>query len=293
MEPLIAFESAARHLSFTAAAAELNLSQAAVSQQIRNLEQALGVSLFIRSHRAITLSREGQVYRYTVLAALRQIAAATQELKLPAVGSRLTVGADQSIAAMWLIPRLPDFQRQFRDYTVRIVASDVEHDCLADDIDIAIIHGDGHWPAHSAEPLFAEQVIAVCSPGYLALHPELDSIESLTGQTLLNLENSHWNWMDWRTWLSLNDVHLPVRHQGLQVNSYPLLIDAARNGQGVALGWRYLIDQDLVDGTLVQPVDATASTDFGYYLVAADDNATHPGVIHFREWARNCIAPTG
>ena len=118
LEPIIAFESAARHMSFTLAAKELMLSQAAVSQQIRNLEQALGFDLFVRSHRSIQLTPEGMVYRYTVLAVLNQLATATSELRQPTLQPRLTLAVDQSIASLWLIPRLPSFQQLYPDINV-------------------------------------------------------------------------------------------------------------------------------------------------------------------------------
>ena len=286
LEPLVAFESAARHLSFTAAAKELNLSQAAVSQQIRNLEQALGVALFTRSHRAIQLTAEGLVYRYTVSAVLKQLATATTELKQPVLQTRLTLAVDQSIASMWLIPRLPAFQQQHPDITVRLVVSDIEQDCLAKDVDIAIIHGDGGWAGFQAQILFQEEIFPVCSPAYLRQHPKPASLAALTQETLLNLESSHWNWMDWRMWLSSNEVHLPIQHQGLQINNYPLLIEAAKNGQGYALGWRYLIDESLKNNTLLKPFDETVATAFSYYLVWPDAPGLPAGVAIFRDWAR-------
>lgn len=289
LEPLIAFESSARHLSFTAAAKELNLSQAAVSQQIRNLERSLGVELFSRSHRSIQLSAHGLVYRNSISPALKQIALATTELKTPSVNSRLTIAADQSIASMWLIPRLPDFQQSYPDITVRLVASDIEQDCLSDDIDIAIIHGDGNWQGYQAEELFPEEIFAVCSPEYLKQNPDISSLSALTDEVLLSLENSHWNWMDWRTWLSNNDVHLPVQHQRLHINNYPLLIEAAKNGQGVALGWRYLIDANVQNNSLVKPLETSVKTSFGYHLVWPMNANESPNAAIFRDWSKTHV----
>ncbi|MGI9316729.1 MAG: LysR substrate-binding domain-containing protein [bacterium] len=290
MEPLIAFECAARHLSFTTAAKELNLSQAAVSQQIRNLERSLGVELFTRSHRAIQLSAHGLVYRHSISAALKQVASATTELRVPSANSRLTVAADQSIASMWLIPRLPDFQQLHPEISVRLIASDIEQDCLAEDIDMAIIHGNGNWVNHHSETLFPEEVFAVCSPDYLNRNPKANSLEALTEETLLSLENSHWDWMDWRTWLSNNEVHLPVQHQGLQINSYPLLIEAAKNGQGIALGWRFLIDEYLRNNSLIKLCNTSVATTYGYYLVWPADAEQSPNTTKFRAWANERIA---
>ncbi len=290
LEPLIAFECAARHLSFTLAANELNLSQAAVSQQIRNLENALGVELFVRSHRSIELSNHGRIFRYSIVSALNQIASATTELKAPSKSSRLTIAVDQSIASMWLVPRLPDFQRSNPGIMVRLIASDIEQDCLSQDIDIAIIHGDGKWSNFVAELLFPEEVFPVCSPTYLGDDLTNCCLTTLTDKTLLSLENIYWNWMDWRTWLSSNDIHLPMQHRGLQINSYPLVIEAAKNGQGIALGWRYLIDDSLADGSLIKPFDTSVSTVLGYHMVWPEVSDSSINAAIFRDWARSQLS---
>ena len=293
--PLVAFEAAARHLSFTTAAKELNLSQAAVSQQIRNLEQNLGVPLFARAHRAVQLSPQGRDFQHTVSTILRQLASAAADLRVPAAKVRLTIAADQSVASMWLMPRLPHFQKLFPDVVVRLVASDDERDCLADDIQISIIHGNGNWVGYHAEQFFEEEIFPVCSPGYLDKRKPLTSPSGLTRETLLELEDNHWDWMNWRTWLSGNEVDLPAEHRGFQINSYPLLIQAAKNAQGIALGWRYLIDDDLASGSLVKPIDESLRTAFGYYLVWSDQHELSAMAVAFREWARDelkkqCVA---
>ena len=293
LDPLVAFEAAARHLSFTRAAEELNLSQAAVSQQIRNLEDSLGTALFIRTHRAVRLSSAGRSYQHTVSSALRHLAAATHDLRKPPGSQRLTIAADQSIAAMWLMPRLPGFQREHESVRLRLVASDDERDCLGDDIQLSIIHGDGHWPGYQARKLFAEEVFPVCSPAYLeAMAPVRSCADLLNGQ-LLALEDEHWNWMNWQTWLSANDLHLPAGQAALQINSYPLLIDAARNGQGIALGWRYLVDDDLQNGRLVVVLDKTVETQYGYYLVWPETAQLTNAAVQFMQWALSAYAGNG
>jgi DNA-binding transcriptional LysR family regulator len=285
LDPLVAFEAAARHLSFTRAAIELDLSQAAVSQQIRNLEQSLGTELFVRSHRAVRLSSAGRSYQHSVSSALRQLAAATTDLREPPRDMRLTVAADQSISSMWLLPRLPGFQQRYASVRLRLIASDDERDCLADDVQIAIIHGDGRWPGYNARQLFAEEVFPVCSPGYLESIPPVNSASDLLSGQLLELEDEHWDWTNWQTWLGRNDSHLPAGHAALQINNYPLLIEAARNGQGIALGWRYLVDADLQSGRLVKALDASVATRFGYYLLWQDAAEQSSAARQFTQWA--------
>ena len=170
LDNLIAFEAAARLLSFTRAAQELNVTQAAVSQQIRNLEQVLGLKLFERVHRAVRLTAAGREYQHTVSASLRHLASATGDIRLSQTQPRLTLGCDQSIAALCLVPRLAEFQALHREVAIRLVASDKTADCLGEDIQVSIIHGKGDWAGYDCQMLFEETVFPVCSPSYLQKH---------------------------------------------------------------------------------------------------------------------------
>ncbi|HSF93503.1 MAG TPA: LysR substrate-binding domain-containing protein [Thermohalobaculum sp.] len=285
LEPLVAFEAAARHESFTRAAAELNLTQAAVSQRIRALEQNLGKPLFARAHRQVRLTTAGRALLHAAAPALRQIAAAADELRLPAARTRLTVGADQSIAAMWLMPRLAAFRAAAGEASVRLVASDEEADGLADDVDIAILHGRGAWPGRVSVLLFAEEIYPVCAPAYLDSAPPLRQPADLPGHALLELEDVRWDWMNWRGWLSWAGVHRPAAREPLRINAYPLVIEAAKAGQGIALGWRRLVDSELASGALVRPLPQSARTEFGYHLVWPAARPLPPVAAGFRDWA--------
>lgn len=290
LEPLVAFESAARLHSFTRAANELNLSQAAVSQRIRNLETYLGIALFTRTHKAVQLSPAGIEFQHTVSATLRQLASATADLKAPTFRQRLTVAVDQSVASMWLMPRLPAFQQKHPEIAIRLIASDDEKDCLATDIQVAIIHGDGEWPGFDSQPLFEEEVFAVCAPAFLndcnaSGTTLLEDTSQLVDLVLLELEDNRWDWMNWRVWLSACGTDLPTRHNGYRINSYPLVVEAAKNGQGVALGWRYLVDDYLANGSLVKPLNNSVRTRFGYHLVWPSQQSLAPAGVIFREWA--------
>ncbi|OED40050.1 hypothetical protein AB833_12765 [Chromatiales bacterium (ex Bugula neritina AB1)] len=287
LEPLVAFEAAARLQSFTLAAEELNLSQAAISQRIRNLESFLGTGLFVRSHRAVQLSPSGIEFQHAVSATLRHLACATADLKAPVTPTRLTVATDQSVASLWLMPRLPDFKRRHSEFAIRLIASDEEQDCLGDDVQVAIIHGNGNWPGFNSELLFKEEVFAVCSPSYLRDHSAHRSVDptGFAELVLLELEDKRWDWMNWRAFLSAIGSDHSTGHAAFRINSYPLVIDAARNGQGIALGWRYLVDDDLASGALVKPFDCSVSTQFGYYLVWPHNKAQSSAVIDFREWS--------
>ncbi|WP_246209877.1 LysR substrate-binding domain-containing protein [Pikeienuella piscinae] len=285
MGPLIAFEAAARHENFTRAAEELNLSQAAVSQQIRNLERALGTALFLRTHRKVRLSPEGRRFQHTIAAALRQIAVAAAELRARPARASLTVAADQSIAALWLLPRLPRFHARHGDIAVRLVASDEERDSLAAGVDIAIIHGAGAWPGFASTLFFGESIFPVCSQDYLARRGPIGAAAELPSHALLEFEDARWDWMNWRNWLSNTGVDLPAQTGTFRINSYPLLIEAAKNGQGVALGWDRLVDDAIASGALVRPVAESVETDAGYHFVWSEARALPDAASAFRDWA--------
>lgn len=287
LDPLIAFEAAARHLSFTRAAEELNLSQAAVSQQIRNLEHNLGVSLFIRKHRTISLSPQGREYQHTVNNVLSQLANASEEIRELHDPPRLTIGADHSMASMWLIPNLHRFKGEPSTISVRVIASDEPADCLNSTIDIALIHGDGNWPGYDSEKLFDEEIFPVCSANYHSKTSLPMPVEFLTDETLLDLEDGNWDWMNWRTWLSQNQVNTPAYHRSLQINHYPLLIDAVKNGQGIALGWKFLVDRDLENGNLIRATRESIKTAFGYYLVWSNQQPLSEPATTFIHWCRH------
>ncbi len=286
LDPLIAFEAAARLLSFTRAAEELHLSQAAVSQQIRSLEDKLGIQLFTRSHRAVQLTNEGREYQHTVAAMLKQLAGATMDIQQLGASRQLVLACDQSFATQWLVPRLDALRAELADVTLRIIASDDDGECLARDVELAILHGDGNWPGYRAERLFDEEVFPVCSPAYAPARAADDWVGWLLEAQLIDLADSHWNWMNWRLWLGGHDIDEPLAGRKLQINSYPLVIDAACAGHGVALGWRFLVD-DLIDaGRLLRPVAQSLRTEFGYYLIFRDAEVADPHAARVRDWLR-------
>lgn len=281
---MVSFEAAARLLSFTAAAKELRISQSAVSQNIWNLEDSLGIPLFTRAHRSVSLTHLGEEYQRTVAATLETLASVTTEIRSTRGRRRLTVAADQSIAWMWLMQRLPVFQKANPDIIVRMVASDIETDCLASGIDVSILHGTGHWHGHDSCELFGEEVFPVCSRDYLAKSPPLETLDDLRHHALLQLEDEYWQWITWQMWFTRMERQMPAEQQGLVVNNYPLLIEAAKNGQGVVLGWRYLVDQELANGTLVRPIGESLQTDFGYHVVWPLKPERSPDAMSFCNW---------
>jgi LysR family glycine cleavage system transcriptional activator len=284
LEPLIAFEAAARLLSFTRAGEELHLSQAAISQQIRSLESSLQVKLFTRSHRAVQLTNEGREYLHSVAAILKQLAGATMDIQNVEFSQQLVIGCDQSFATQWLSPRIAQLRELLPDVSLRIVASDDYDESLGSEVQVAVLHGDGQWPGFDTLRLFTEEVFPVCSPDYPQQQAGQDWIGWLLKAQLIDLADSHWNWMNWRLWLGGNDIDEPLGNRNLQINSYPLVIDAACAGLGVALGWRYLVDDLIATGQLVRPIEQSLQTELGYYFICRD-NLQHDAIIlRLKHW---------
>lgn len=290
LSTLQAFEAAGRQLSFTRAAVELNVTQAAISKQIRLLEERLGTKLFTRSHRRVQLTVEGREYLHTVVTALTHLAHATLELRVKEAPRRLCLAVDQSVAALWLLPRLERLLAAVPDATLDIVVSDAEARLLAEPVDIAILHGQHLWPAHDSERLFDEVVFPVCSPAYRKRLPRRLTTADLARAQLVDLADENWTWINWRIWLTDHGVGLPATHRALTIGTYPLVLDAARRGLGVALGWQSLIEADLAAGSLLRPLAAEVRTRFGYYLAWPRSRPPTALARQCTEWIREEFA---
>lgn len=284
---LAAFESAARHESFTCAADELCVTQSAISRQIRLLEETLGCALFVRSHKAVALTSEGRKFQRAVTASLELLCAAAYELKVKRSSSTVTVSVDLAIASFWLIPKLPKFRAAHPEIIVHVDASDEDTHRISEGADLAIQFGDGYWPGCNARFLLEEEIFPVCSPRYLSKLPPLAGPEDLLLTTIIHFETHHWDWMDWKAWFAHTNTVLPKERQDLYINNYPAVIQAALGGQGIAMGWRHLVDDLLSSGALVRPIETSVQTKRGFYLVHPSDSVLSDEARTFCEWIIN------
>jgi len=283
LDALVMFDAAARHMSFTLAADELNITQAAVSRQIRLLEEDLGIRLFVRAHRNVELTPEGRAFQHSVHSALLHLCDATNEIRhIPQ--ANIVVAVDQAIAGLWLTPRISEFFSLYPDVSIRIIASDSQSECLEERVDVAILHGDGYWPGFKPRLLFREEIFPVCSPAFIAKFGDIASPRALVDLPLIEHEDERWDWMNWRVWLTANNIELPHKHHKLLINNYAFMIRAAEAGHGVALGWRCLVDESLQSGRLVRPMKQTLTTKLGYYLLVRDQSQTNATVEAFADW---------
>jgi LysR family transcriptional regulator, glycine cleavage system transcriptional activator len=280
---LRAFEAAARHLSFTNAAAELNVTQTAISHQIRRLEEELGIPLFARQNRALALTPEARDYLPGVRAAFNDLRLATERLQRRDNDHVLTVSTLASLAAKWLLPRLSAFQEAHPGIDVRITTSTALVDFRTGDVDAAIRYGRGHWPGLRADWLTADQLFPVCSPALLTGDKPLRCPQDLANHVLLHSSQGYDD--DWRLWLTAAGLPANISRQpGLTFDLIFMTVQAAIDGIGVAIGRTTYVEGDIAKGRLVVPFEITLPADAGFYLVSPEASAEKPKLAAFRQW---------
>ena len=280
LSALRAFEAAARHLSFTLAAKELHVTPAAISHQVKALEEYLGLPLFRRLTRALLLTDEGQAYLPGVRRAFDQLYDSTEQLLAKGVGGLLTVSVLPSFAARWLVARLGRFRELHPDIDVRVAPSAEMVDFTRDDVDMGIRYGKGQYPGLRCDRLMTEDIFPVCSPSLLTGPHPLAQLEDLAYHTLLHDDS----YGDWRTWLLAAEVNNVDPARGPIFADSSLLIQAAVAGQGIALARGVLARDALNAGRLVRPFDLSLPTEYAYYVVCPESRADRPKVVAFREW---------
>ena len=279
LNALRAFEAAARHLSFTRAAGELHVTQAAVSHQIRALEERLGRKLFRRVGRNLFLTDTAQVYLADIRSAFDRIDEATRRLEAKDRGGVLNAPVLPSFAALWLLPRLGRFRAAHPEIDLRL-SSDAEMvDFARSDFDVGIRTGKGKWPGLRAHLILAERLVVVCSPA-LMKSAKLRSPRDLARMTLLHDEPRE-RWAVWFRRLEIDGID-PWRGPGFSHSN--MVIQAAIAGQGVAVVGETLATDELKAGRLVRPFPETLPTDYSYYLVYLEAAAERPKIAAFREW---------
>lgn len=292
LNSLVAFEAAARHLSFTLAAHELNVTQGAISRQVRLLEDYLGKTLFERTTRAINLSPTGSQYYDTVRSTLLQLAQATGEIRHWQGAQQVTVVTSTAMASLWLLPKVAEFQRDNEEIDLRIIAYDQVKDFSRLDCDLALYYCRTPPQDMQVTRLFAEEVFPVCSPGYLTKHPALSSPQQLADCTWLWLDDPQRDWIGWSEWLQRLGLKNIEPRRRININSYSMLIQSALSGQGIALAWSNLVDNHLQTGALVRPIDTVLRTDAQFCLLEPlRRGAMRQSVKCFRAWLLAQLPP--
>ena len=287
LNPLHVFECAARHGSFTKAAEELRVTQPAVSRQVALLEDYLGVRLFRRETRGLTLTAEGKRYASEIGPAFRTIAEATGRLVSARAAEPFKLQVYATFMAKWLMRRLPQLQTKHPDLRLRTRTAVTPVDFARDNVDAAIQFGNGDWPGQDSVFLFEDEIQPVCSPALLAGGPPIDRAEDLLHYPLLH---SHYRRRDWPDWLASLGISGVEEREPLMFPSSLLTYQAAVDGLGIAMGQPRLLQSELRSGALICPFPTPLHRDLGYYFVSPQNHPDRARIAMIRNWLLEQIA---
>lgn len=283
LNALHVFETAARLGSFTRAAEELGISQPAVSHAIRRVETDLGIVLFNRRNKGVFLTKAGRYLAEQVVAGLAQIQKGMDDVRSMNEEHQVTIAVSTATATWWLLPRISRFKQLHPKIELRCVTTDRDLDLRREGIDLAITLGTlgpdayQHW--HFAD----EEVFPVCSAKFLKKNAVHD-VRSLAKVPLLTLEQRYRPRVDWRQWFSGFGASMKKDQQTLHFNDYSIVLQAAIEGQGVALGWRHIVEPLIQQGLLVRPVEGALTTANPFYIIAPKDHDLRSDVKHLKNW---------
>ncbi|MBA5778871.1 LysR family transcriptional regulator [Stappia sp. F7233] len=278
---LLAFECAARHGSFTRAAEELHLTQGAVSKQVRQLEERLGVELFKRVRQRIVLTDAGRLYLHDVREAIEHLTDATRQvMSFGGSADVLNLATLPTFGTKWLAPRLASFHRRYPQASFNLAVRLRPFDFAREPFDAAIHYGEPVWAGGICEPLFAEEVIAVATPAYRD-HHGLRMPADLNGVVRLHQSTRP---LAWKQWFEAAGVDSNTAFQGPRFEQFGMISQAAANNLGVALVPRFFVAEELASGRLVQLFDTSLSLPSAYHFVYPENRTIRPVVAAFRDW---------
>lgn len=295
LNPLRAFEVAARHLSFTRAADELFVTPSAVSHQIKTLEESLGIALFVRDTKSLLLTAAGKAYLPGVQEAFKQLVYATHQLHQSQGVPSLKMNLPPTFAAKWLIPRMRRFMQAHPEIDLKISTSKHMVDFTREDFDMAVRYGRGIYPGLYSELCLPVEIFPVCSPALMEGPHPLRTPDDLRHHTLLHDEStyadvSNPNWAMWCAHAGATQVDAS---RGPSFWPSHLVISAAADGLGVALAKKHWVAKDLADGVLVRPFDIPLPVEFSYFIVFPRERIRDARIVAFVEWVREELARDG
>lgn len=284
---LTAFEAVARLGSFTKAARELGVTQAAVSRQIHLLEESLGFPLFRRLHRKIEATDKGRSLSAAATTAFNLMADTIAEIKRDESHEGLTISASVAFSHFWLLPKIASFSRKHPEIPLRIISQDNAVSLDGGDVDLAIRYGNGMWSDGRAELLFEDEIFPVCSPDYQEKLEGFADLHDLTRHPLISSDTADPSWTGWEEWFAAFAIQAPRRPSGLRCSFYTEAIYAALNGQGIALGWKRLVQNLLDQKALVRLTEDSITTRNGYFVIEPSRSAKNARVAQFVEWLKH------
>ena len=283
---LMVFEAAARNQSFTSAAHELGVTQPAVSRSVRQLEAALGVNLFTRSHRSVELTEAGEILSQAVSAGFGRMLEAARRLHR-GTQVHVTLLTSTSFANYWLVPRLPDFHARHPDIDLRFQVSDKVLELADESTSLGVRLGDGNWDGYNSALLVGEEVFPVASPGFVETLAATNAIcdpAALSSETLIHLDEPFLPSLTWSEWFAAMHTEYRDEGTGLRLNHYVLVLQAAMAGEGIAMGWAHLVDGLMEQGLLVRVGSRRWRTNRGFYLIWSNETPLSRQAEAVRRW---------
>ncbi len=291
LRSLIAFEAAARRGKFASAAAELNMTQAAISQHIAQLEADLGTPLFDRRHRGVALTTAGAAFLYSVERGLTELSEGAAAARRRSGLQTLHIRTDFGFAGWWLMSRMPALNALLPGVEVRITTTQAELSPSDRDFDLGIVFGSGDWARCRTIKLFDEEVYPICSPAYLAGRTLPQSAAAIADMRLLHLHaDKRQRWFDWADWMTEHGVSTTGENQSATFSNFQLVMQAVLMGQGVAIGFVPLIDDMVAAGQVVCLTDRPLKSERGYHLVEPEESVGNPLVQTVRDWLHDVRA---
>lgn len=276
------FEAAARLASFSRAAEELNMTQSAVSHQIKTLEEYLGLDLFLRANRKVILSDAGRELLKTTEAGMEIFASGLNRIEQYKKPNQLIVHTDTALASNWLVPRLEGFKTSQPDADLWLYTTDGDPDLYMDEVHLAVLYGDGKWPGIETDKLVDDVLAPLCAPNHPIMGQMVRNPIDLENFALLHGEQKE----TWHTWFSDNDLPNINPVSGSNFSNPSLMLQTAAQGEGIALGSLILSTDALASGDLVSPFSSTISSSMAIYLVHGHENMVSPLIAPFVDWLR-------
>lgn len=282
LNALAAFEAAARHLSLTRAATELNVTPGAVSKQVKALEDQIGRPLFLRLHRALELTPEGHAVYQSLKDAFERVSSTIRQVGRSGSPRSVSIGTTMAFAQLWLMPRLGDFWTAHQDIVLDHIISDRAHETSRAGIDLRVRYGDGSFTDETSTLLFGDRITAVAAPAFLARH-KVKGVQDLSSLPLLSVEGVDWTWTTWADFLKAAGA--PHRKLNIRrFNSYVIALQAAQAGQGVALGWMSLVKPLIARKLLAKASPAEIAAPQSFYLTWPSRQPLKPEAEILRDW---------
>jgi len=281
---LFVFEVCGRLLSFTRAAEELGVSQPAVSLAIRQIEDAIGQDLFERRHRAIRLTEAGERFYNEVSISFERLLQAAREVNRGGEENLVTLSISTAFANYWVMPRMTRLHRSHPHVDLRLQVVDKDVDLEYENVSLGIRRGRGGWPGYASASIAREEIFAVASPAYLQAHPRPGTIEDLLEHQFIHLEEPFRPRPKWRDWFESFGVDFVDRGEGLRLNDYALVIQAAMAGEGIAIGWRHVTESLIKKRLLVPVLPQSWVTGEEFHLIWSDHTELSASAQQVRDW---------